>query len=625
MIAIDTETELLEPGCLAPRLVCSQIATSERAQIFGRVSSSAIVASYLADPSELIVGHNIAFDFGVLGMHDQSLIPLIFAAYRAGRVRDTMVREKLIAIREGRSLESGFSLGDLAQKYLGHVLDKGADSWRYRYGELMHTPIDQWPDPAKGYALTDATSTLAVFHAQQNLIDPSVDSVSPDEILQTRAAWVLHLMGLWGFRTDAGMVADLKSRLEEECSEAEKRLLATGIYKIAGTKKSPELSKDMDTIKKRIAKSYETRSLPLPVTEKGNLQTTEEILRETEDPDLLILADSNYSQKLLSTFIPLVESGTKHPVTPRWNVLVSSGRTSCGSKDAVGNWQNPPKKGGIRECVIPRPGYLFVGADYAQIELCTLAQTTLDWFGKSEMAEALQAGRDLHLDLCVSTPVLLAPMSYDEAIALKKAGDDRVNVKRQFAKVINFGFPGGMGATTFVAHAKKNGVEIDEQTAWAVKNAWLAKWSEMPAYFQRIAAMVDAKAPIVQNRSGRVRGGCDFTSAANTFFQGGASDGAKEALWQVAWKCYQDERSALFGSRIVLFLHDEIILETPQDRASEAGDALVKVMVASMRKYTPDIPIKAEPRITRRWYKKAGEVRDAQGKLQLWEQNEGGR
>ena len=195
LVAYDTETELVEPGCQAPRLVCLSYQIDRNApQLLGRRAAPALIASYLIDPKAIIIGHNVSYDMGVLAAHDESntaMLDAIFCAYRQGRVRDTMIREMLIAIRENR-LEAArrtslLSLGALGSKYLGLDLDKGEDSWRYQYGELMDTLTDHWPLAAQDYATCDASTTMGVYLAQGG------DVVSPDEVLQVRAAWCLHL------------------------------------------------------------------------------------------------------------------------------------------------------------------------------------------------------------------------------------------------------------------------------------------------------------------------------------------------------------------------------------------------------------------------------------------------
>lgn len=591
-----------------------------------------MLRSYL-DGKTILIGHNTAVDFGVLCTEDETLLPLVFDAYRAGVVRDTMVRAALIDIREGRHIDgNNADLASLHLKYGGvEELDKGSGSWRYWYGSLLVLPIDKWPSEALEYAQSDARATLNVFDGQQTAVgaSPSPDfpdtTISPDEVLQTRAAWCLHLMRMWGFRTDAPMVAALKTSLEHDVAEAEQVLLARGIYKYAKqTKKqklsgeAPELKKDLSTIKARVEAAFKAQGKTVPTTPTGGLSVARATLLEANDPELTMYAKHAKKEKLLSTFIPLVETGTKVPIAPRWNTLVRSGRTSCGAEDDPGNWQNPIKEGGIRECVIPRPGNVLASIDYSQIELCGLAQTLLDWFGYSEMAKALQAGRDLHLDFACANLIPDRP-SYEEGKARLKAGDKLVKEMRQRAKAANFGFPGGLGAKTFIAYALGYGVKISLTDAEGIKNAWLDRWVEMRPYFQRIALMADLGNPIVQPMSGRLRGRPEFCSTANTMFQGRAADGMKEAMWQIIWKCYNEPSSALFGTRVILLLHDELIYEMPVDKAHEACEVACTTMVKAMEKWTPNIPIKVNPALMLRWNKNAEEVRDSNGRLQVWE------
>lgn len=651
LVALDSETELIEAGNCAPRLACLTLAREGKPpQIFGKSSASDVIKSYLMDDEAILIGHNIAFDFGVLGSHDEALITYIFQAYADGRVRETSLRETLILIREGRAIDDkNPKLDDLCQKYLGYALDKGADSVRYWYGDLMNVPLTKWTDEQKNYALGDAIATLNVFKAQQDLSGISnaatiypTHLVSADEVLQTRAAWVLHLMRMWGFRTDGEMVALVKADLEAQCATAEARLLKVGLYKDKRSKKAmregraPDLSKDMAKIKARVLAAFQARGETPLLTEgavgaqeRGEsdlstyVSTAKDVLNETGDPDLEALAEIGPAQKALGTFIPLIEAGTKMPIIVRWNTIVRTGRTSCGGGDEIGNWQNPSKRRGIRESVQARPGTVLVKADYSLAELCSLSQVIYTWFGASRMREEIIAGNDLHLRLACNSPTLLGHMTYEEAVRLKKAGDETVDKKRGVAKNTNFGFPGGMGPRKFIQNAWANGVRprIALVEAEALKKDWLSTWPEMRAYFDRVAREDSAGTPAEQLFSGRLRGfqPGDFCSRANTYFQGLTADGAKHMLWLVAQEAYLDKKSPLFGSRIILFVHDEVVLETPLDLASEAAARLGVIMKEAMEVYTPDVPASTEISLSDRWYKKAGPVYDAQKRLILWE------
>ena len=76
----------------------------------------------------------------------------------------------------------------------------------------------------------------------------------------------------------------------------------------------------------------------------------------------------------------------------------------------------------IRECFVPREGWLFASTDYSMLESCTLAQVTYSWTGHSEMRLAINAGQDLHLRLAAR----IAGCTYEEAQARRKAGDREI-------------------------------------------------------------------------------------------------------------------------------------------------------------------------------------------------------
>ena len=146
----------------------------------------------------------------------------------------------------------------------------------------------------------------------------------------------------------------------------------------------------------------------------------------------------------------------------------------------------------------------------------------------------------------------------------------------------------------------------------------------MRDYFKHISSIVGGdRGTVEQFVSKRVRGGVQFTQAANSYFQGLAADGAKAALFEVSRRCYTSPESALFGSRPIMFIHDEIIMESPFDKAPEAAEELAAVMKTTMARYTPDIPIKTTVALMGRWYKNAEAVRDERGRLTAWRPDDG--
>jgi DNA polymerase I-like protein with 3'-5' exonuclease and polymerase domains len=145
------------------------------------------------------------------------------------------------------------------------------------------------------------------------------------------------------------------------------------------------------------------------------------------------------------------------------------------------------------------------------------------------------------------------------------------------------------------------------ERAKEIKEAWMSLYPEEKRRFAHIKQMLDAQNDLIKHhRSGRLRGGCIFTSAANTQFQGLTADGAKHTGWLIARECYGIDKGPLNGARIVLFLHDEFVLEVP-DRSPEHVDRcarrLEELMVQGMGRFVPDVPITCTPAVIRRWYK----------------------
>ena len=288
---------------------------------------------------------------------------------------------------------------------------------------------------------------------------------------------------------------------------------------------------------------------------------------------------------------------------------------------------------------------VWCSVDYAAVELSTLAQVLLWVVGESELARAINADMDPHSLL----GALLVNTTYEDFLAKIKAEDISTGEKRTAAKAANFGFPGGMGAAKFTLAKRKEGLFVcklmgrEEEpcgthriTEWKgrdcqpsciqcvhasdeLRRFYFARWKEMVAYHEWVNSCLMTDDHLEQFISKRVRGGLTFTAGANTLFQGLAADGAKRALRAVTRECYLAKSSPLFGCRLVVFSHDEFIVEMPEAQAHEAAFRLAHLMVEKMREVVPDVKVKAEPALMRRWYKNAKAVYDGEGRLIPWE------
>lgn len=582
VVFIDTETYAIEPGKLAPRMVCIAYYYDGQTVILLRDHAKEWITEVLHMATEgavIIVGHNIAFDMGVIASAFPDLLPLIFLAYNNDGIDDTMLREQLIDIANGTYHQrKRYGLAVLADARVGMLLEK--DERQMTYALLDNIPIEQWSQGYREYVINDVLATKEIY-ADQSTTRYNIEN----SYAQARASYALLLMCIWGIRTDNKAVEALEKHLIQKTNELKKLPEKKGLI-IEG-------KKSVGKIRELVEEAYCGNP---PRTDKGSVKYDENTLQQTDKPELVALAELGKASKLLSTYIPMLKGGENAPIHTYYR-LVETGRTSSSSP----NIQNLPREPGVRECFVPRKGNVYISVDYDTLELRALAQVCLWVVKRSKLAEKLNEGFDPHLS--VASQIL--KISYDEA--LKRKGEDEIKNARQLAKIANFGFPGGMGCETFPIYARTGyNIDITVEESAKLRENWFAAWPEMIEYFAYVGQLVHpAEGEIIQFISERVRGKVSFTAACNGFFQGLAADGAKAALFDVQTACYCLPQSPLYGCRPVAFIHDEILMEAPRKRASDAAKELVIVMCAAMKRFIPDVVITAEPALMERWTKNA--------------------
>ena len=178
-----------------------------------------------------------------------------------------------------------------------------------------------------------------------------------------------------------------------------------------------------------------------------------------------------------------------------------------------------------------------------------------------------------------------------------------------------------MIARTFVKYARGWGLDLDLDMGEMLRRSWFEQWPEMDPYFDHIKRMIGPLdyGTLIHPRTGFRRGRVAYTEAANTYFQHLGAVCSKQALWDITVKAYTRRDSYLYGSRPVLFIHDEVGMETPELACHEAAKEMEETMVAAMEKWTPDVPAAASARAMYRWSKKAKRV-DVDGRLIPYEE-----
>ena len=661
---IDTETALIQRSLLAPPLACVSWSTRQERGLVHVSEARDYVVKFLNGP-ELLAAYNAAFDFAVFCAQWPDLIPLIFEVYNADRVSDPMLREMLRDIAEGtyefgQDEESGertrllYNLEDVAYRRCRIKLQKGG--WQLRFGELIETPMSFWPLEAQEYASLDPHAAREVWLDQEREnLARGVDYFE-DEFRQSRAYFWLHLMGCWGFHTDPASVREFARKTQQNYERLRDELLESGIVKERRTKKKATGLVEVSYVKKKAPvqalvvaeKRSKGQRIPLTKTAEKRIALLEEALQyesvparraaierriakceasvttdkdvcsRSEDPLLKKYAEFSHYEHMLTSDVPLLQMGTEYPIQAKFG-LANSGRTRGTIHFGKGNPQNWSTSNGMRECVTPRQGKVFAVGDFSGFELRTWSQVCLWMFGQTRMGEMLNKGLDPHLEMASK----ILHIGYEEAANdFKLNPKGRVYYPRQTGKVADFGLPGGLGPPKLVDYGRKNYnviIELDE--AFKLKDFWLNAWPEARLYLDNSTRfMKSGQKQVKYYKSNRFRGDLNFTEYSNGWFQALAADAAKAAGFLIARACYADSSSVLYGSRPIMFIHDEFVLEVDDDqRASDKAHELSRLMVLGASPFLPDIPPVVEPMLGRKWSKSMKAVTDSSGRLVPWD------
>jgi DNA polymerase-1 len=254
-----------------------------------------------------------------------------------------------------------------------------------------------------------------------------------------------------------------------------------------------------------------------------------------------------------------------------------AGRMSCTDP----NLQQVPTDPRYRACFRPQEGRVLVKADYSQIELRLAAEIA----GDARLIQAFQRGDDLH--------TLTARQ------VLGKTASEVTSSERKAAKAINFGLLYGMGAKTLRAKiAQESGLEVSEAEARAWRDKFFATYRGLRAWHDRYRepygqeTSIDTRTVLGRRRL-RV---CRFTEKLNSGVQGAGCDGLKAAL-ALLW----DRRQQVPGAYPVLAVHDELVVETAEDRMQETEEWLEQCMKEGMQKVLHVVPVEVEVKHGRDW------------------------
>lgn len=390
-------------------------------------------------------------------------------------------------------------------------------------------------------------------------------------------ASVLADMEEAGFLIDREGLAQYGERLKDE-AEA----LAQRIYFLAGEEFNINSPKQLGDV------LFEKLKLPAGKKTKTGYSTNAEILQKlaSKHPIVSDILDYRQLTKLIGTYVTgflKIESEDGRIHTKFKQTGTATGRLSS----AEPNLQNIPVRTDagreLRKYFLPKEGYKLISADYSQIELRLLACISND----ENMLSAFLSGEDIHTS--TASAVFGVPKNLVTDLLRKRA------------KAVNFGIVYGIGE-----YSLSQDLDITVKQAKEYIDSYLSSYPSVKKYLKDIIVYATENG-YVETLYGRKRYIPEITSkngvmrkfgervAMNSPIQGSAADIIKIAMLGVDKKL----KESGIDARMILQVHDELIIEAHADCAQEACDILKKEMENAI---SLPIPLLVDVSMGDRWY-----------------------
>ena len=444
-----------------------------------------------------------------------------------------------------------------------------------------------WPSLSARHAEKSGLPMERPASIALSLYDDMVKRLEHDGLLRLLHDMEMPLIPVLVSMENAGITID-KAALRDFLDEVQTELdaLTERIYQEAGQQFNIRSAQQIGEIlfkKLGLAAAKATKG--------GQASTSQAVLekRSGQHPVVDALLEFRKLEKMRSTYLePLPRlAGPDSRIHTTFNqTATATGRLSSSNP----NLQNIPVRGELgrrmRTCFTAGPGMKLISADYSQVELRVLAHYSQD----PTLLSAFRNGEDIH----TRTAALL--FDVDPA----QIGPDQ----RRRAKTINFGLIYGMGARKL---GQDLGIPLSEARMFIER--YFARFAHIKEFFDSVEQEA-RKNGYVTTLSGRRRPLPDMLSqsgqaralaerqAVNTLIQGSAADLIKLAMLSV----YNDGELRRMKARMLLQIHDELIVEAPEENAEAAASRLASLMTdTSAWGLELHVPLVADAGVGRNW------------------------
>ncbi len=515
---------------------------------------------WLESPHQRKLGHNMKYQMHAFANRGIRL---------AGIAHDTQLESYVLEPHRNHDVDS------LAERHLGRKTLTYVEVCGKGVNQLCFDEVAV--DRATDYAGEDAEVTRALHEVLWPRIEPDEKQRFIYEQIELPTAQVLFEMERTGVLID-------RAKLDAQSRELGARIaeLEALSHEIAGQPFNLGSPKQIGEIL--------FGKLQLPVLKKtasGTPSTDEEVLEKLalDYPLPKLLLEHRGLSKLKSTYcdkLPITADRSNRVHTSYGQAVAVTGRLSSSDPNLQNIPIRTPEGRRIREAFIAPPGHRIVSADYSQIELRIMAHIS----GDAGLLEAFGKGEDIHR--ATASEVFAVPLS------------EVTSQQRSYIKVINFGLMYGMSA---FGVASNLGIERD--AAKLIIDRYFTRFPGVAKYMESTRALAKRQGyvetvfgrrlwlPEINSPNGPRRAAAE-RAAINAPMQGTAADLIKLAMIAVS-KWINTEQ---LGTRLVMQVHDELVLEVPDDEIELAIRRVPELMsrVADLR-----VPLLTEVGVGSNW------------------------
>ncbi|MBN1995260.1 MAG: DNA polymerase I, partial [Anaerolineae bacterium] len=525
----------------------------------------AALAPLLTDANLTKYMHNAKFDMTVLQQHGLAVQPPIF---------DTMIASWLGHNAPG----ARHGLKDLAREKLNIQMTEIKELIGSGKKQLT---MDQIPvEKVTPYAAADVDLTLRLAGLVEKPLRDDGQLWQIFQELELPLIYVLKDMELAGIKLDTDALRQMSGQMSNRLAELEQ-----DIHQAAGLEFNINSTQQLSDV------LFGKLGLPtegLKTTKSGHYSTAAGVLESLQGQHEIIdyILEQRTLAKLISTYInalpALVNPRTGRVHTNYNQIGISTGRLS--SSDP--NLQNIPirtEQGReIRRAFVAEPGHRLIAADYSQVELRILAHIAQD----TGLQQAFAHDEDIHA--ATAAAVLNIPIEQVD------------KYQRRVAKTVNFGLIYGQSAFGL---AQGTGMSRDEARDFI--NTYFEKYPGIKRYIDETKTLA-AQQGYVATLLGRRR---DFSylagmkgpqraaaerEAVNMPIQGTAADIMKQAMITL----HAELKKQKLQSRLLLQVHDELVLEAPQAEVEPVVKLTRRVM---SKAFALRVPLKVDVEVGQNW------------------------